>query len=294
VSRLLVTGGSGYLGRQVAQAAARAGWDVTAAYRGHPFPAAPGLTPVRLDLCQGGAVAALIAELRPAAVIHTACSNRDAANVEAIEPAARHLALAARRYGSRLVHVSTDMVFDGDHAPYGDEAAPAPLTEYGRAKAAAETAVAALDPGAVIGRPSLIWSLDPLDRQTAWLVDGMRRGGRVTLFTDEIRCPVHAADLVAALLELAGRAAIAGPVNLGGVQALSRWDFGLRLLRALDLPRAPNVVPGTVAESGQLRPRDLSLEMDRARRLLQARLRAVDEVLAPAPDHRRGPRYCEG
>jgi dTDP-4-dehydrorhamnose reductase len=291
VTRLLVTGGSGYLGAYLMQAAAARGWDVYGTYFSRPFaPSAGQALPLDLSLPQ--AAEALVAELRPDAIVHTACSNRDAANIAAIAPAAQHLARAAQQCGARLVHLSTDMVFDGEHAPYDDETTPAPLGPYGRAKAEAEASVAEHCPGAAIVRPSLIWSLEPLDRQTTWLVDGMRRGERVTLFTDEIRCPVHLHDLAAALLELAARPALSGPFNLGGPQALTRWDFGLKLLEALGLPRGSTVLPGTVAEAGLVRARNLSLRCTRAQTLLNTRVRSVDEITAQARSRR--PRYCEG
>ncbi len=290
--RLLVTGGSGYLGRRVAALAAAHGWQVSSAYYTNPPPHGD---PLRLDLIDDAAVRAALADLEPTAIIHTACSNRDAANIAAIAPAARHLAEAAQALGVRLVHVSTDMVFDGEHPPYADDAALGPLTEYGAAKAEAEGLVRATCPAAAIGRPSLIWSLDPLDRQTAWLVEGMRKGEPVTLFTDEVRCPVQVDDLAAALLALAERPEIAGPLNLGGAQALNRWEFGLRLLAALGLPRGSNVRPGTVAGSGLRRPRDLTLYTERVTQHRLPTLRGVDAVLADrANAQMRHPKVCEG
>ncbi len=292
MSRLLITGGSGYLGGWLRQAAA-AGWEVSATYFSRRPPPFGSVADVPLDLTKPAAVERLVAEARPAAIIHTACSNRDAASQAAILPAARHLARAARQHGTRLIHVSTDMVFDGEHAPYPDEAAPAPITDYGRAKAEAEAAVRDLCPTAAIVRPSLIWALEPCDRQTAWLLAGLDHAQRVTLFNDEMRCPVFLPDLAAALLELAARPDLTGSLNLAGPQALSRWDFGLRLLQALGRPRPPTLVPGAVAASGVVRPRDLRLLSRRAQAALGARLRPVDEVLG-APSRSRRPRYCEG
>ena len=280
MKRLLLTGGSGYLGSHLIQAAQD--WEVYATYFSRPLAPARGAA-IPLDLRDANAVRALLRDAHPAAVIHTACSNRDPDNVSAIVPAARHLASAAREFGLRLVHVSTDLVFDGEHAPYADDAPPAPVSDYGRAKAEAERVVAEIDPAAVIVRPSLIWGLDPIDRQSGWLVDGVRRGERVTLFTDEYRCPVYVHDLCAALLELASRPDISGPMNLGGPQSLTRWAFGMRLLAALKLAPGSNVVRSTVKESGLVRARDLTMISTRACQLLESRLRSVDEVITTSP-----------
>jgi dTDP-4-dehydrorhamnose reductase len=273
VTRLLVTGASGYLGAHLVSAAR--GWEVS----GTCYSRSAQAPLHQIDLRDSNAVRQLLASVRPDAVIHTACSNRDDENINAIVPAARNLAASCHQVGARLVHVSTDLVFDGEHAPYSDDAPLAPIMPYGRAKAEAEAAVASLYPAAVIARPSLIWALDPLDRQTAWLIEGVRRGTPVTLFTDEIRCPVHLPDLSAALLELAALPRLAGPLNLGGRQPLSRWDFGLRLLSALQLDRGANIQPGTVAASSLVRPRNVTLESRRAEQVLATRLRGVDDVL---------------
>ena len=269
--RLLVTGASGYLGAHLVSAAR--GWEVS----GTCYSQSARVQVRQIDLRDSEAVRQLLASVRPDAVIHTACSNRDDDNISAIVPAACNLAAGCRDVGARLVHVSTDMVFDSEHAPYSDDAPPAPIMPYGRGKA--EATAANLYPGAAIARPSLIWALDPLDRQTAWLVDGVRRGTAVTLFTDEIRCPVHLHDLSAALFELAARPLLAGPLNLGGRQPLSRWDFGLRLLSAFGLDGRDNIQPSTVAASGLVRARNLTLESRRAEQVLATRLRGVDDVL---------------
>ncbi len=58
-------------------------------------------------------------------------------------------------------------------------------------------------PGAAVVRTSLLLRADPPDRTTAWVVDSLRRGEPVRLFTDELRCPIAAADLAAQLWELA-------------------------------------------------------------------------------------------
>ena len=275
---LLITGGSGYLGSQLIQAAVTRGWQVYATYYSRPFSLISG-TALPLNLRDTDKTRAVIRSIHPQAVIHTACSNRGEQPF-AIVPAAMSVASAAREFNVRLVHVSSDTVFDGEHAPYTDDAPPAPIMGYGHVKTEAEAIVSQVYPPSVIVRPSLIWGLQPLDHQTRWLVDGIQRGERVTLFSDEYRCPVYIHDLCAALLELAAQPALSGPMNLGGAQPVNRWDFGLKLLHQLQVTPGPNLVRGTVKESGLVRPRDLTMVSARAARGLNSKLRGVDEVLA--------------
>lgn len=276
MKRLLITGGSGYLGQHLIEHAGE--WEVTTTFHARAFTPIRGQA-VSLDLRDEAATRAAIAELKPQAIIHAACSNHNAEHQAAIVPAARHIARTARALNIHLVHVSSDVVFDGEHPPYGDAARPEPVTDYARAKVEAESVMADIYPNAVIARPSLIWGLDPIDHQTRWLVDAARNGQPVTLFADEFRCPTYVHDLAEALLELAAHPEFHGPVNLVGPQALSRWDFGVKLLAALNIPLTPNVVARTVKESGQVRPRNLTLTTERAQRELKTRLRSVDEVL---------------
>jgi len=277
VKRLLLTGGSGYLGSHLLSAAQD--WEVHTTYFAHPIPS-PKAQAVQLDLHDEAATRRLVEELRPAVILHTACSNRSQQEMDAIVPAARALASAAREGGSHLIHLSTDLVFDGEHAPYHDDSPPTPLVPYGHLKAEAEQVVAALYPAALIVRPSLIWGLDPPDHQTGWMTTTLQRGERLTLFTDEYRCPIWVHDLCAALLELAERPDLSGPIHLVGPQALSRLEFGLKILRALNVASGDQVIANTVQASGLVRARNLTLTTQRATRELKTRLRAVDEVIA--------------
>ena len=274
MKRLLLTGASGYLGARLLRTASD--WHILPTYFSRPL-AQPGA--FQLDLRDAKAVNHCLQTLQPDVILHAACSNGSADQIQAIVPAAQAIASAARCYNLRLVHVSSDIVFDGKQAPYTDEARLHPINDYARAKAEAEAIVAERCPEAAIVRPSLIWGLEPLDRQTRWLVDGIKRGDRITLFTDEVRCPVSVADLSLALLELAARPDIRGPLNLGGPQALSRWEFGMKLLAALRREPGPQVVALTVAESGLMRVRDVTMISARAKKLLKTKLRGVDEVL---------------
>ena len=156
---LLITGGAGYLGQHLLSFATN--WTTHATYFQSKPPGSIEATLHYCDLRERHLVDTLFESLTPSAIIHTACSNRSAEEISAILPAAQNLAQAAQRQGCRFIHVSTDLVFDGEQAPYTEESSPKPISPYGKAKAEAETAVSNLYPSALIVRPSLIYGIDP-------------------------------------------------------------------------------------------------------------------------------------
>lgn len=275
--RLLITGGAGYLGRRLVWQAS--GWDVHATWHRTPLDALPTVTGYQLDLRDATATHDLIATIQPQVIIHTAPSSGGPEHIAAIVPAAHHISRAAAGSGARLIHLSTDALLDGEHAPYSDDAPPQPLHAYGRAKAEAEQIIGEGAAGTVIVRTSLIYGRHPDDPHTRWLAESLRKGERITLFTDEFRCPVWVDNLAEALLELA-RSDFSGYLNLAGPQPLSRWDFGLKLLGMLGLEPGETILPGRASESGLVRPRDLRLDGSLAQRVLQTRLLGVDQAIA--------------
>jgi dTDP-4-dehydrorhamnose reductase len=274
---LLIIGGSGYLGSHLVRQTGTAR-RLAATYFSNPLASSDGRA-LHLDIRDGAAVARTLAELRPRAVIHTAADMRSPPAMQAvIVEGTRHVASAAAAEGVRLIHLSTDALFDGERAPYTEADPPSPITPYGQAKARAEQIVADVCPDAAIVRTSLIYGFDPPDPRTRWVVDAIREEEPITLFTDELRCPVWAEQLSAALLELADGEE-SGIWHLAGPQALSRYQFGSLLARAYGLDPGW-ITPGLSLESGLLRPRDCRLDTSRAQARLRSPLWGVGEVLA--------------
>lgn len=272
--RLLITGGSGYLGRHLVRRVA-AGWP--GEWRYTTFSTDPLGLPkgVRLDLRDGAAVARFVAEFAPDAVIHTAGSNRTPDMAAVIVDGTRYVAGAAARAGARLVHLSTDSVFGGDRAPYDESAPPAPLNDYGRAKAAAE-ALALAHPNAVAVRTSLIYGLDEIDNGTAWMVEALRAGQPVTLFTNQRRNPIWVETLAAACLELVDNP-YTGVLNVAGRQVTTRAEFALRLLDWWGVGERATLA--LAEDDGRRWPLDCAMDVRLAERLLRMPLPGVDEVL---------------
>lgn len=279
MTRLLITGATGYLGREVVrQAVMEEGHVVWATWHRRPLSAGQSdLQAARLNVVDAAQVWRVFADVQPDVVIHTAYSQEPEDSYAVTALGSRHVAEAAAAAKARLIHVSSDVVFDGEAAPYEETARPAPLHAYGRAKAAAEAFVQRLAPGAAIVRTSLICGLEPMDRASSWVVRSLQQGRSITLFTDELRSPVWVQDLAAALLELAS-ADFAGVMHVAGPQGLSRYDMGCRLARRFGLNPA-GITAGLSRNSGLLRPRDCRLNTRLARQRLKTRLRSFDNGL---------------
>lgn len=277
--RVLVTGGAGLLGSALLRLAP-AGVEVHATVRRTP---AHGAEPHRVELADPEAVGALWRRLRPAVVLHTAYDT--AVGADEVRAATEAVARACREVGAGVVHVSTDVVFSGESAPYTEADEPAPVHEYGRRKAEAERVVRSAAPGAAVARTSLIVRADPPDRTTAWVLAGLRAGAPVRLFTDELRCPIAVDDLAAQLWEVAllPPAERAGTWHLVGPEALSRYALGLLIAARWGLDPA-GIVPTPSRESPAPRPRDARLLSARADAALRTRPRPVSAVLAPSED----------
>jgi dTDP-4-dehydrorhamnose reductase len=277
---LLITGGSGYLGRHLTARAVK-DFKVYTTYSSHPDQIKAG-QPLALNLADREAVLGLITDLSPQAIIHTAAINpggNDQQMMQVNVEGSRYVAEGAVAVGARLVHVSSDVVHDGRHAPYADDAPPSPLHLYGRSKAAAEIAVAEIDPKATIVRTSLIYGLEEMDRGTEGFVKRLEAGQPLILFNDVVRQPIWVESLVEALLKLA-ELDFAGFLNVAGRQALTREEFGRRMLAWWQVDPHGLLQSGRAADISDTIPLDVRMTIVKAEQLLQMTFPSVDDVLA--------------
>ncbi len=220
---LLVTGGSGFLGRHLTHGRASEHWELIA----------PSST--SMDIRRRDSTIAAITDWKPTAVVHLAYRKGDRPS---IVDGSRHVAEAAAACGARLVHMSTDVIFPGRPAPYTESDVPFPIIDYGRDKLDAERAVVEACPDALLLRTSLLYGTDELGVPQLDVQRALAGTTPMTFFTDEFRCPAHVDDIADAVAHLAGRPDITGVLHVAGPEALSRADFARRTARWLGLDPA--------------------------------------------------------
>lgn len=273
VMTILIIGGSGFLGSELVRQAVVAGHATAATFASRPGSTAE-VTWHALDLRDPERVEAVVAEVAPRLVVNATSGGSDWA-VTAEGPV--RLAMAAAKYGCRLVHVSGDAVFSGTRVHYDESCLPDPVTPYGAAKAAAETGVRLTHPAALIARTSLIIG----DRQSTHvrMVHDLAAGtSDGVLFTDDIRCPVDVTDLASALLELAAGEAD-GMHHLAGADSMSRHELGILIAERDDLD-ASRLPVGLRADSGLPGALDVRLDSRATQHRLLTTLRGARTFLA--------------
>lgn len=279
--RILITGASGLLGLNLALEAARTSQPggavdckgmhrVTGVVHSHLL-RTEEFEVITADLLQPGRVERLLEEVQPDWVINCAAlalvdaceadpnlANR--LNVELPEKLALHVA----RGGARLVHLSTDAVFDGQKGNYTEQDSPNPLSTYARTKLAGEQAVRAHNPDAIIARVNLFgWSLSGKRSLAEWFFYNLQAGQRIKGFTDVFFCPLLVNDLAYILLHMLENG-LKGLYHVVSRDCLSKYDFGVCLARRFSFDECL-ITPASVSDGNLLAARSPNLTLSSAR-----------------------------
>lgn len=238
--KAIITGAGGQLGRALL-ATAPVGYEVI------------GLDRTTLDIGDAAAVAGSIRQHAPALIInaaaytavdHAESDEAQAARINTDGPG--HLARAATDIGARLVHISTDFVFDGTSArPYRPDDTTVPLSVYGRTKRDGELATLAANPDALIIRTAWVYAAGGRNFMETML-RLMAERDMLSVVADQIGTPTHAVSLATAIWTLA-RTDARGILHWTDAGTASWYDFAVAIHEeaiAAALPmRAQAVLP---------------------------------------------------
>ena len=274
--RVLVTGSNGLLGTKLLERLfADPSAEPLGASRGERANAYLGDLPFwQLDVTDAAAVERVLDAARPDAVIHTAAltdvdgCERQRDRAQAINrDGAANVARACAARGIRLVHLSTEYVFDGTAGPYREDDPTNPLGWYAQTKHAGEQAVMAAGGNWAVARTTVIYGYAPHVRANfvLWLLGRLRAGERASIVDDQIGSPTLADNLAEMTLALAASDQV-GIFNTVGADVISRYQFAHIAAETFGLD--PDLLdPISTASLKQLAPRPLraGLLMDRFR-----------------------------
>ncbi|MFZ3071407.1 MAG: SDR family oxidoreductase [Anaerolineaceae bacterium] len=267
MSKLLVTGASGLLGMNLALAATEAGYQVTGwtnrrALVGTPFAAE------QVDLTDLTGLPTRLSALAPNLIIHCAALADIDQSEQNPEFAAKLntqvagvIARSALELGARLVHISTDAVFDGTTGDYRETDAPNPISVYARTKLEGETAVAEANPAAIIARVNFYgWSPSGKHSLAEFFYNRLKAEQTVNGFTDVYFTPLYVGHLARILLQMAQQD-LTGLYHVFSRQPISKYAFGVSLARQFELDESL-ISPLSVHDSELAAARSLNLSMN--------------------------------
>lgn len=302
--RLLVTGGSGFLGSNILRVAGeRHGAETLAAVGGWRPDGPVGFRWAPLDVRDRDAVVALVRDFRPDAILHTAIladwslmhADRRLA-WDGYVGATRNLTDAANEVAAKMVLVSTDWVFDGTQAGAAEDTPPNPVNLYGVLKVVCETVVAErADDGAVArvaGVNGVHWLRpDRPSPQNAGfgsfataVVEALAAGKPFPVWAGDVNLlatPSLASDCAEMLVRIVERDA-RGIFHCCGAETVSRTDLAAAVAEAFELDASLlRTGPPELGDLAGVRfPRDTSLSASRTADELGHRPLAVQPMLA--------------
>jgi len=288
-THILLTGCHGLLGQRIIQSITAdtrvTGIDVddTALIHGKRF------TYSRLDITNRKAALDFCGDVQPDVIINAAAFT----DVDACESSrercwrinaagAEHLAHCAQKYKAKLIHISTDYIFNGGKELYAESDRAAPLNYYGRAKLAGENAVRTGGGAWAIIRTSTLYDVDRLKGRTdfvSWIIGSLQQGEPVRVVTDQWGNPTLARSLAAAVWRIIALKK-SGIFHIAGKDVIDRYTFSRAVAALFDLDENL-ITPVTTGELGQAarRPLKIGLDVAKAENELNMRMMRVNEGL---------------
>lgn len=293
--KVLLTGASGFLGWNFCKEFAST-YDLVGTYFRNK-PEDVDINWVRINLLETPQIKILIKENQPDIILHLA-AIADTAFCEE-HPALSHhinvytsvsLAEVAKELGIPMIFASTDLVFNGNSAPYAEDDFAYPLSQYGIQKQMAEETLLNDFDQVFVARLPLMFGPTPDYAQNFYTksIARLKEGETINAFTDEYRTMISAkvaSQWLEALIRYCLDENKAGEkehlFHLGGSESLSRYDFSIKVAKTFNLDT--QLVLPTLQKDLDLkpsRPADVSLDSSLASRTLLFNAPTIDEQLA--------------
>lgn len=268
---VLIIGANGQLGTDVSRSFERAGRDVI------------GLTHADLDIANAAAVREVLETTKPRSVVNCAafhnveeCEARPDVAFDVNTVAVHYLTQGCRTNGARLVHVSTDYVFEGaKDQPYTEEDPAGPVNVYGVSKRAGEMLLEMSTDDWVCVRLASLFGTTPPRGKRANFIDAIlgkaRAGQSLQAVDDQFMSPTYAADAADVIAALATDSAAGGLFHVTNSGGCSWYDLAKYILKRAGMSAPLEPVPASTYPATARRPSNSALSSLRLSADLQMR-----------------------
>jgi dTDP-4-dehydrorhamnose reductase len=218
-----------------------------------------------LDITNKEAVKEFVKKNKPEIIINAAAfTNVDGCETErelswrVNVDAVKNLIIASRINSSKIIHISTDYIFDGVHGGYDEDAAPNPLSFYGKAKLAGENALIASGVECAIIRTMILYGYGKNVKQNfaLWLISSLGKNEPVSIVDDQYGMPTMVDDLGIALVKIV-ELERTGIYNVCGSEYINRYEFALKLAEVFGFDKSM-IIPIKTSELMQAAVRPMN------------------------------------
>lgn len=270
MERVLVIG-AGFLGSHIIKEFNKSGISVTGtSFRN------PKENSILVDVTSIDSISHCVQRIKPDLIINCAANiqldfleNNPNLAFSINSNGAKNVALISQKNNIRLIHISTDSVFDGIKGMYSEEDIPNPINVYAKSKALAEELVKQSSDNHVIIRTNFYGHDRSCRFLYNWILDTLKNNKELIGFSDVIFTPLEVSNLSKMIFEIS-MTEYNGIIHLASNEVLSKYDFAQKIAEAFSL-NSNLIKRGTIEDMSFIakRPKNTSLNNKKARQLLK-------------------------
>jgi dTDP-4-dehydrorhamnose reductase len=293
---ILITGANGLLGQKLCQHFSSYYKVIATDLHPQNFISFPNLSYESLDLTDRRSLEFHVQFYNPSVIINAAAyTDVDGCEIHRTQAWAvnvggvKNLVKVCQEHEIKLVHLSTDYIFDGGKGPYSEDDPTHPVSFYGQTKLESENVIRQSGIDFLIVRTNVLYGFGKKVKKNflLWLLEKLSAGEKIKIVTDQFNNPTLADNLSLCILEMVERN-VSGIFHIGGTEYLSRYDFALKVAERFGFDKAD--ISGTKTESLKQkakRPMRGGLKTEKAQRILKTMLLNVNEGLKRAKESQK-------
>jgi dTDP-4-dehydrorhamnose reductase len=197
--------------------------------------------------------------------------------INAVGP--KNLAKVAFKNKIRLIHISTDSIFDGNNSMYSEEDIPNPINEYGKTKLLGEKYIQDIMKDYVILRTNFFGINDNGTGLLNWIIEKLSQKEEITGFDDVIFNPLEISNLSKMIVEIS-KSNFIGVLHLSSNNLISKYEFIMKVADVFNFDKEL-IKKGTLNDMNfiALRPKNTTLYNKKAKKIIKTKIQTINESL---------------